>query len=128
MHTVGDVMSQNLLTVDTVTSLTDAAARMCDRDVGAILVVAGDKLIGILTERDILRAVAQDKVASDVGAWMTPHPETVEADEPTRQAASIMIHSGFRHLPVLDGSKPVGIVSIRDLMRVVVDDESPRGV
>ena len=127
MHTVGDVMSQNLLTVDTVTSLTDAAARMCDRDVGAILVVAGDKLIGILTERDILRAVAQDKVASDVGAWMTPHPETVEADEPTRQAASIMIHSGFRHLPVLDGSKPVGIVSIRDLMRVVVDDESPRG-
>ena len=128
MHTVGDVMSQNLLTVDTVTSLTDAAARMCDRDVGAILVVAGDRLIGILTERDILRAVAQDKVASHVGAWMTPHPETVEADEPTRQAASIMIHSGFRHLPVLDGSKPVGIVSIRDLMRVVVDDESPRGV
>ena len=128
MHTVGDVMSQNLLTVDTVTSLTDAAARMCDRDVGAILVVAGDKLIGILTERDILRAVAQDEVAADVGAWMTPHPETVEADEPTRQAASIMIHSGFRHLPVLDGSKPVGIVSIRDLMRVVVDDESPRGV
>jgi CBS domain-containing protein len=127
MHTVGDVMSKNLLTVEAATSLTDAAARMCDRDVGAILVVAGDRLTGILTERDILRAVAQGKVASDVGAWMTPHPETVEADEPTRQAASIMIHSGFRHLPVLDGPKPVGIVSIRDLMRVVVDDESPRG-
>jgi CBS domain-containing protein len=127
MHTVGDVMSQNLLTVDATTSLTDAAARMCDRDVGAILVVDGDKLTGILTERDILRAVAQGSVASDVGAWMTPHPETVEADEPTRQAASIMIHSGFRHLPVLDGTKPVGIVSIRDLMREVVDDESPRG-
>jgi CBS domain-containing protein len=127
MHTVGDVMSQNLLTVDGTTSLTDAAARMCDRDVGAILVVDGDRLTGILTERDILRAVAQGSVASDVGAWMTPHPETVEADEPTRQAASIMIHSGFRHLPVLDGSKPVGIVSIRDLMREVVDDQSPRG-
>ena len=127
MHTVGDVMSQNLLTVDTATSLSDAAARMCDRDVGAILVLDGDRLIGILTERDILRAVAQGSVASDVGAWMTPHPETVEADEPTRQAASIMIHSGFRHLPVLDGARPVGIVSIRDLMRVVVDDESPRG-
>ncbi len=127
MHTVGDVMSKNLLTVDAATSLTDAAARMCDRDVGAILVVDGDRLTGILTERDILRAVAQGNVADDVGAWMTPHPETVEADEPTRQAASIMIHSGFRHLPVLDGSKPVGIVSIRDLMREVVDDESPRG-
>jgi len=58
---------------------------------------------------------------------MTPHPETVEAEEPKRQAASIMIHSGFRHLPVLDGARPVGIVSIRDLMREVVDDESPRG-
>jgi CBS domain-containing protein len=127
MHTVGDVMSQNLLTVDATTSLTDAAARMCDRDVGAILVVDGDTLTGILTERDVLRAVAHGSVASDVGAWMTPHPETVEADEPTRQAASIMIHSGFRHLPVLDGTKPVGIVSIRDLMREVVDDESPRG-
>lgn len=127
MHTVGDVMSQNLLTVDTATSLTDAAARMCDRDVGAILVVAGDQLIGILTERDILRAVARGQVGDDVGAWMTPHPETVEAEEPTRQAASIMIHSGFRHLPVLDGARPVGIVSIRDLMREVVDDESPRG-
>jgi len=127
MHTVGDVMSQNLLTVGTATSLTDAAARMCDRDVGAILVLDGDRLIGILTERDILRAVAQGKVADDVGAWMTPHPETVEAEEPTRQAASIMIHSGFRHLPVLDGARPVGIVSIRDLMREVVDDESPRG-
>jgi CBS domain-containing protein len=127
MRTVGDVMSQNLLTVDAATSLTDAAARMCERDVGAILVVDGDRLTGILTERDILRAVAQGSVASDVGGWMTPHPETVEADEPTRQAASIMIHSGFRHLPVLDGSTPVGIVSIRDLMREVVDDESPRG-
>ena len=59
---------------------------------------------------------------------MTRDPETVDADESTRQAASIMIHGGFRHLPVLDEDKPVGIVSIRDLMRVVVDDESPRGV
>ncbi len=127
MHTVGDVMSGNLLTIEAATSLTEAAARMCDRDVGAILVVDGEQLTGILTERDILRAVAQGKVADDVGGWMTPHPETVEADEPTRQAASIMIHGGFRHLPVLEGLRPVGIVSIRDLMREVVADESPRG-
>jgi signal-transduction protein with cAMP-binding, CBS, and nucleotidyltransferase domain len=129
MHTVGDVMSGNLLTIEAATSVTEAAARMCDRDVGAILVVAGDALIGILTERDVLRAVAAGGIdAADVASWMTRRPETVDADEPTRQAASIMLHGGFRHLPVLDGTKPVGIVSIRDLMRAVVDDESPRGV
>ena len=63
-----------------------------------------------------------------VAAWMTRDPETVDVSESTGQAAAVMIHGGFRHLPVLDGGKPVGIVSIRDLMRVVVDDESPRGV
>jgi len=55
-------------------------------------------------------------------------PETVDSLEPTGRAAAIMIHGGFRHLPVVDEGKPVGIVSIRDLMRLVVDDESPRGV
>jgi CBS domain-containing protein len=59
---------------------------------------------------------------------MTRDPETVDAGESTGQAAAVMIHGGFRHLPVTDGGKAVGIVSIRDLMRVVVDDESPRGV
>ena len=63
-----------------------------------------------------------------VGDWMTPHPETVDADESTQQAAIVMIHGGFRHLPVLDAGRPVGIVSIRDLMRVALEDVSPRGV
>src|SRR4051812_49433973 len=127
--TVGQVMSGNLLTVEATTPLDAAAARMCDRSVGAILVLTGDSVSGILTERDVLRAVATGGVeGTNVAAWMTRDPETVDADESTRQAASIMIHGGFRHLPVLDGGKPVGIVSIRDLMRVVVDDESPRGV
>jgi signal-transduction protein with cAMP-binding, CBS, and nucleotidyltransferase domain len=126
---VGEVMSRNLLTVEATTALAAAAERMCDRDVGAILVLSGDSVSGILTERDVLRAVAQGGVeGTNVAAWMTRDPETVDADESTGQAASIMIHGGFRHLPVLDGGKPVGIVSIRDLMRVVVDDESPRGV
>jgi len=129
MTSVGDVMSRNLLTVEATTALAAAAARMCDLNVGAILVLSGDSVSGILTERDVLRAVAQGGVeGTNVAAWMTRDPETVDADESTRQAASIMIHGGFRHLPVLDAGKPVGIVSIRDLMRVVVDDESPRGV
>ena len=129
MATVGEVMSGNLLTVDPTTSLAEAAARMSDRGVGAALVLSNDHVSGILTERDVLRAVATGGVeGTHVAAWMTRDPETVDVSEPTGQAAAVMIHGGFRHLPVLEGDKPVGIVSIRDLMRVVVDDESPSGV
>src|SRR4051794_38775350 len=128
MSLVGDVMSRNLLTVDQATPLVDAAAAMTRRQVGAVLVVEDERLIGIVTERDVLRAVASGSIEGDVAAWMTRHPETVDADETTQQAGVVMIHGGFRHLPVLDGREPVGIVSIRDLMRVVLEDVSPRGV
>ena len=128
MATVGEVMSRNLLTVDPTTPLAEAAARMSDRGVGAALVLSNDHVSGILTERDVLRAVATGPVeGTHVAAWMTRDPETVDAAESTGQAAAVMIHGGFRHLPVLEGDRPVGIVSIRDLMREVVDDESPRG-
>jgi len=129
MTTVGEVMNRNLLTVDPHLSLQQAAERMSERGVGAALVISNDHVSGILTERDVLRAVATGGVdGTHVGSWMTRDPETVDVSEPTGQAAAVMIHGGFRHLPVLDGEHPVGIVSIRDLMRVVVDDESPRGV
>jgi len=128
MATVGEIMSQGLLSVEASTSLVDAARRMDERRVGAVLVLTNEHVSGILTERDILRAVAAGTVeTADVGAWMTRDPETIEPSEPTGRAAAIMIHGGFRHLPVVDGGKAVGIVSIRDLMRVVIDDESPRG-
>jgi CBS domain-containing protein len=129
MATVVDVMTRKLLTVEPTALLTEAAEEMHEHNVGAVLVLTGEKLSGILTERDVLRAVATGQVeGTHVAAWMTRDPESVEPDDTTALAASIMIHGGFRHLPVCDGGKPVGIVSIRDLMRVVVDDESPRGV
>jgi CBS domain-containing protein len=129
MATVRDVMSTSLLTVDATATLTEAASMMDARRVGAALVLNGDRLSGILTERDILRAVATGQVeGTTVGAWMTPDPETVGPDERPAHAAAVMLHGGFRHLPVLDGETPIAIISIRDLMRLVVDDEAPRGV
>ena len=128
MQTVGEVMSTTLLTVDATALLTEAAAQMDARGVGAALVMNGERLSGILTERDVLRAVATGGVeGTKVGAWMTHDPDTVEPGERPGHAAAIMIHGGFRHLPVLDGDTPVGIISIRDLMRLVIDDEAPRG-
>jgi CBS domain-containing protein len=129
MPTVRDVMSTTLLTLEATATLTEAASAMDARRVGAVLVMNGERLSGILTERDILHAVATGQVeGTKVGAWMTHDPETVVADERTGHAAAIMLHGGFRHLPVVDGDRPIGIVSIRDLMRLAIDDEAPRGV
>jgi CBS domain-containing protein len=128
MAMVRDVMSTGLLTVDATTTLTEAAALMDGRRVGAALVMNGEHLSGILTERDILHAVATGEVeGTKVGAWMTHDPETVAPDDRPGHAATVMLRGGFRHLPVVDGDKPIGIVSIRDLMQVAFDDEPPAG-
>jgi CBS domain-containing protein len=122
-------MSRDLLTVEPAERLGEVAQRMVERDVGAALVTEGTRLLGILTERDVLRAVAkgigEDTTVSD---WMTRDPETMAPDEPTLHAAVLMIHGGFRHLPLVDGDEVVGMLSIRDLMRIVLDDSAPRGV
>jgi CBS domain-containing protein len=129
MATIREVMSTTLLTVDATATLTEAAAQMDGRGVGATLVINGERLSGILTERDILHAVATGQVeGTKVGAWMTHDPESVGPDERPGHAAALMLHGGFRHLPVVDDGKPVGILSIRDLMRLALDDEAPRGV
>ena len=129
MSVVADHMSRDLLTVAPGDRLGEAAKRMVARGVGAVLVLEGETLHGILTERDLMRAVAggysDDARVSD---WMTRHPETVEASDDTDHAASLMIHGGFRHLPIVEGEQVVGMLSIRDLMRIVLDDAAPRGV
>ena len=128
MQLARDHMSRNLLSVEPGALLTEVAERMVERDVGAVIVLEQRRLAGILTERDVLRAVARGlDEAATVADWMTRDPDTLEADETTRQAATLMIHGGFRHLPVMEGGEVVGMLSIRDLMRIVLDDSAPRG-
>jgi CBS domain-containing protein len=129
MAKVSDVMSKMLLTVEATMGLADAARQMHERQVGAVLVLTNERVAGILTERDVLRAVAiGDVTGTRVAAWMTHDPESIGPEDSTSHAASVMIHGGFRHLPVVDeAGRPIGIVSIRDLMRVTIDDETPRG-
>jgi CBS domain-containing protein len=129
MPVVSNHMSTDLLTVEPDVRLPEAARRMAQRGVGAVLVLEGERLAGILTERDLLKAVAKGFTnEARVSEWMTRQPETVEPDETTDQAASLMIHGGFRHLPVVEGGRAIGILSIRDLMRVALHDSAPRGV
>jgi CBS domain-containing protein len=126
---IANHMSRELLTAAPGESIAEAAQHMVARGVGAVLVMDGDRLEGILTERDILKAVAVGVAESArVRDWMTKSPETIEVSDSTGHAAALMIHGGFRHLPVLDGSRVAGIISIRDLMRVTLDDSAPRGV
>ena len=101
---------------------------MVERGVGAVVVLEGDSVVAILTERDVLKAVAAGRAEGAAASeWMTRHPDTIEPADTMDHAASLMIHGGYRHLPVLDEARLVGIVSIRDVMRVALDDRSPRG-
>ena len=129
MPRVRDHMSRDLLTVDSGLTLAEVARRMVEREVGAVLVLAGEQLAGILTERDVLRAVARGiRDEALVSDWMTTDPETIEPGETTQHAATLMMHGGFRHLPVTEDGAVVGILSIRDLMRLALEDSAPRGV
>ena len=129
MPVARDHMSRDLLTVDSSLPLAEVAARMVERSVGAVLVLEGERLVGIPTERDVLRAVARG-IRDDavVREWMTTEPETIDPDETTEHAATMMMHGGFRHLPVTEGGAVVGILSIRDLMALALADSAPRGV
>jgi CBS domain-containing protein len=122
-------MSRDLLTVAPGNGLGEVAQRMVDRDVGAVLVMEGESLAGILTERDVLRAVAAG-IGDDttVADHMTRDPETMSPDDSTEHAAVLMIHGGFRHMPLVEGEDVVGMLSIRDLVRIVLDNAAPRGV
>lgn len=130
MPLVADHMTRSLLTVPADATIGEAAGAMAERGVGAVVVLEGEAIAAILTERDVMKAVAAGNDGSaPVKEWMTPHPDTIEPSDTTDHAASLMIHGGFRHLPVVEADgKVVGIVSIRDLMKVALDDRSPRGV
>ena len=118
----------DLLTVDAAAPIVAVAQRMADRNVGAVLVLEDGRLAGIMTERDLMRAVARGlRDDAVVGECMTADPDTIAPDDTIEHAAVLMIHGGYRHLPVVDGDDVVGVLSIRDLVQVVVEDSAPRG-
>jgi CBS domain-containing protein len=117
-----ELMSRDLLTVVPEDTLGEAAEKMAGRGVGAALVMDAGRLVGILTERDLLAAVAARVQTSEapVREWMTEKPVTVPEATSIERAASIMVTNGFRHLPITDGGRTIGIISLRDVVRPVV--------
>ena len=120
MVTVAEVMSTELVTMGSGSSLAEAASVMSQRRVGSVLIVEGDRLAGILTERDIVRAISQDIGAprDEIIHWMSAEPKTILPTASLEDARDLMDRSHIRHLPVTDGGRIVGMLSMRDLIRI----------
>jgi CBS domain-containing protein len=118
MGTLADIAKPNFITVAPEDTLGEVAERMTRQNTGAVVVKDFGKLIGILTERDMLRAMAARVHTSDarVRQWMTADPITAPPGMDLDEAAQIMLDNGFRHLPVVDGQNVLGVVSLRRVL------------
>jgi citrate synthase len=119
-RTVAEIMSSPVITATATETIAETATRMRERRVGSVVVVEGDKPIGILTERDLVRIAAggSDTSSDTVAEWMTPNPDSVASDEEVTDAFAALAEHGYRHIPVVDDGALVGLVSMRDLMRI----------
>ena len=125
-ETIRDLMTENPITLESSASARQAAEQMREADVGAMLIVEGEELKGLVTDRDIVvRAVAEGRDPDDVsvGDIASSSVVSVSADDSVADAISTMRQHDIRRVPVLDGEKPVGIVSLGDLA-VAQDSDS----
>jgi CBS domain-containing protein len=111
-------MTMGVIATNHYESLADVAVRMRDHAVGAVAIMEGEQLKGIITERDLTRATADglSPRVTSAAAYMTPDPVTIGADEPVREASSTMAARGIRHLPVVEDGRVIGVISARDLL------------
>ena len=113
------VATQHIITAPADTLVTTAACAMKAAKVGAMLVVENGRLAGIFTERDALfRVLAEglDPATTPISQVMTANPQTISPDKPFGHAMHMMFEGGFRHVPVVEDGRPVGMVSARDAL------------
>lgn len=122
MTVLKEIMTSDVFTTAPDETVAEVAGRMLKGRFGSAVVMQGSMLMGIFTERDVLRAAAShtDLTSSRISDWMTSDPVTAEPDMRADEAAEIMMSQGFRHLPVVEGNAVTGIVSLRDILRTRV--------
>ena len=114
---LADIMATDVVSIGPGSSVGDAARRMIDRDTGVAVVLDDGKLVGVLSERDLLRLIAEHgDLGQAVRDRMTREVVTAGPATDLAEALAMMMSGRFRHLPVTDGDRVVGIVSMRDLM------------
>lgn len=116
---VSEIMSTDLVTVGPEYNVADVASLMRSKRIGSVIVLEDDRVLGILTERDILGVVGSGEDPKNVAAHeaLTDDLVTIGPDAPIEEAAQEMVRAGVRHLPVISERDLLGIVSMRDLVR-----------
>jgi CBS domain-containing protein len=120
------VLHTSIVSVTPETTVLEAVTIMADSDISALMVLRGEQVEGIITERDFVRRVARlerSAYATTVGEVMTSSLITVGPQDRTRYCMQLMIERNLRHLPVLEDGKLVGLLSIRDLVKDVVAEQ-----
>ena len=131
MRTIGEILAskrlRDVVTVGTGDSVLEAVRRMDDANTGSVVVLEGSRLAGIFTERDLMRRVVlrgHDVTSTPVSSVMTRDLIFTEPNAAGEEAMSKMTRHRCRHLPVVDGERLVGLVSIGDLMKEISDEQS----
>ena len=116
--TARELMGKSTVSADPRQSLVDAAALMRTHRTSVLAVLDGQAIVGVITERDFMRAIAdgRDPASTHVSEYMTHDPKTIEAGKRAAEAAAIMIKHHVRHIPVTEEGRVIGFLSARDLL------------
>ena len=126
MKKLRDIMRQGFLfTIQRGATVAEAVRTMAANNVGIVAVLDGDRLVGVFSERDVVRKVVArglDPARTPVADVMTARLVMADADEDYQSAMSKMDQANIRHLPVVSGERLLSMLSIRDLMRIAIED------
>lgn len=121
-----DRKGREVISIAADASVLDAIKLMADRSIGSLLVMDGEQLKGIVTERDYARKVivkGRSSHSTTVGEIMTADVLTASSDETVNQCMTVMSEKRIRHLPVVDGTNVLGVISIGDLVQAIISDQ-----
>jgi CBS domain-containing protein len=120
--TLQEIMTADVFSASPTDTVAEVAGHMLKGRFGSAIVMEGSVVMGIFTERDVLRAAAAhaDLTTAKLSEWMTSDPVTATPDTDAGDAAETMMSQGFRHLPVMEDNRITGIVSLRDILRTRV--------
>jgi CBS domain-containing protein len=121
---LGALVGGSATVIGSEATLADAAEALVEASVGSLGVIVDRELVGIITERDLVRAIAQgaDPETDTVADWMADAPDTFSPDVEVEAAARWLLEVGYRHMPVMENGELLGIVSIRDILWAIVGE------
>ncbi len=126
VHNILEEKGKDLWFVSPETKLIDGLNLMVDQNIGTLLVMEGEAVVGIISERDFVRQIVLKKdcpLYHPVSEMMTPNVYTVTPDDTIEHCMKLMTEKRIRHLPVMDGTKPIGIVSIGDVIKTILESK-----